>query len=82
MTKREGVLLIGLLGCYCAWSVLAGPSEEGEATARMLHQKGYSDESASLGEIEAAFKKQPENADFEAQNNALSHTFEQEYDGG
>ncbi len=83
MTKRKGVLLIFILFvCHYACIVIAGPKEDGEATAGMLHQKGYRDESASLRHIEADFKKQPENAAFEAQNNALSNTFDEEYDGG
>ena len=83
MTKRNGALLLFILFvCHYACIVIAGPKEDGEATAHMLHQKGYRDESTSLKHIEQDFKKQPENATFEAQNNALSNTFNQEYDGG
>ncbi len=80
MTKRYQRLVM-MLGVFCIYPVLAGPKEEGEATAGMLHQKGYRDESASLRQIEADFKKQPENTAFEGKNNALSNTFKQKYDG-
>ncbi len=80
MIKRHQTFLMCLL--FLSLRAATDPASEGRALGESLHQKGYSDASPSLGEIEQSLIKNPEQAAFRAKNSHLSTSFEQQAEAG